>query len=70
MRKVRPGIEASDPPATTASVSFTIAQKLNVDVPITEQVHAVLHEGRHLFDAIKQLLTRARKDELWGFAAR
>ena len=37
-----------------------------VDAPITEQVYHVLHEGRPLLDAMKQLMTRTQKSELWG----
>lgn len=51
----------------TAKAAWAVARQLGVDVPITEQVHAVLHEGRPLMEAMKQLLTRAQKEELWGF---
>ena len=50
----------------TARAAWRLAQKLGVDVPITEQVYHVLHEGRPLLEAMKLLLTRAQKDELWG----
>lgn len=50
----------------TAKAAFELAQKHGVDVPITEQVFHVLHRGRPLFDALKMLLTRAQKEELWG----
>lgn len=50
----------------TARAAWRLAQKLGVDVPITEQVYHVLHEGRPLLEAMKMLLTRAQKDELWG----
>ncbi len=51
----------------TAKAAWQVAQKLGVEVPITEQVYYVLHEGRPLMEAMKQLLTRAQKEELWGF---
>lgn len=51
---------------STARAAWRLAQKLGVDVPITEQVYHVLHEGRPLLDAMKLLLTRAQKDERWG----
>jgi glycerol-3-phosphate dehydrogenase (NAD(P)+) len=51
----------------TAKAAWELAQEKGVDVPITEQVYRVLHEGRTLFDAMKHLLTRAQKHELWGF---
>lgn len=53
----------------TARAAWRLAQKLGVDVPITEQVYHVLHEGRPLLEAMKMLLTRAQKDELWGISA-
>ena len=54
----------------TAKAAWQLAQEKGVDVPITEQVYHVLHERRSLFDAMKQLLTRAQKHELWGFEVR
>ncbi len=54
----------------TARAAWRLAQKLGVDVPITEQVYAVLHEGRPLLLAMKLLLTRAQKTELWGLPTR
>ena len=51
----------------TAKAAHALGQKLNVDMPITEQVYTVLHEGRPLKEAIMRLLDRAQKHELWGF---
>lgn len=51
----------------TAKAAYELAQRHRVDVPITEQVYSVLHQKRPLFEAMKLLLTRAHKDELWGF---
>ncbi len=50
----------------TAKAAWQLAQKHGVDVPITEMVYRVLHEGMPLLDAMKALMTRAQKDELWG----
>jgi glycerol-3-phosphate dehydrogenase (NAD(P)+) len=50
----------------TAAATFDLAQKLGVDMPITEQVYHVLHRGRPLLEALKLLLTRAQKEELLG----
>lgn len=50
----------------TARAAYRLGQKLGVDLPITEQVYHVLHEERPLLEAMKMLLTRAQKDELWG----
>ena len=51
---------------STAAATHELAKKLGVDMPITEQVHAVLHEGRPLLEALKLLVTRAQKTELTG----
>ncbi len=50
----------------TSAAAWALAQKLGIDMPITEQVFHVLHEGRPLLDAIKLLVTRAQKEELVG----
>jgi glycerol-3-phosphate dehydrogenase (NAD(P)+) len=50
----------------TSAAAWALAQRLGVDMPITEQVFHVLHEGRPLLDAIRLLVTRAQKEELLG----
>jgi glycerol-3-phosphate dehydrogenase (NAD(P)+) len=50
----------------TSAATYALAKKLGVDMPITEQVYHVLHEGRPLLEALKLLLTRAGKPELQG----
>ena len=50
----------------TAKAAWQLAQRHGVDVPITEQVYRVLHEGLPLLEAMKKLMTRAQKEELWG----
>ncbi len=50
----------------TAAAGHDLAQKLGVDMPITEQVYHVLHQGRPLLEALKLLVTRAQKEELLG----
>ncbi len=47
----------------TALAARAIGLREGVEMPITEQVHAVLHEGRPLLEAIQRLLTRPFKDE-------
>lgn len=51
---------------TTSAAAWALAQKRGVDMPITEQVHAVLHQGRSLLEALRLLVTRAEKAELVG----
>ncbi len=54
---------------STAKAAYELAKKHGVEVPITEQVYHVLHEGRSLLDAMQRLMNRSQKSELWGFAA-
>ena len=46
----------------------SVAQKLGVDMPITEQVYRVPHERRPLDLALRTLMERSHKDELQGIA--
>jgi glycerol-3-phosphate dehydrogenase (NAD(P)+) len=50
----------------TAAAACALARKIGVEMPITENVYAVLHERRPLADAVRMLLERAYKDELAG----
>ena len=52
----------------TSAAAWALAQKLGVDMPITEQVYRVLHERRPLDLALRTLMERAHKDELQGIA--
>ncbi|MFZ0951716.1 MAG: NAD(P)H-dependent glycerol-3-phosphate dehydrogenase [Candidatus Sulfotelmatobacter sp.] len=49
---------------TTAAVG--LAQARAVEMPITEQMHAILHEGKAPRDAIRDLMTRSSKSETPG----
>jgi glycerol-3-phosphate dehydrogenase (NAD(P)+) len=42
----------------TTSATLALARKHNIDMPITEQMHAVLHEGRAPSAAIRELMER------------
>jgi glycerol-3-phosphate dehydrogenase (NAD(P)+) len=46
---------------TTAAVGLARARHL--EMPITEQMHAILHEGKPPRDAIQELMTRSGKSE-------
>jgi len=46
---------------TTAAVG--LAKARGVEMPITEQMHAILHEGKSPREAIQQLMTRTGKQE-------
>ncbi len=47
---------------TTAAVG--LARARGIEMPITEQMHAILHEGRSPREAIHELMTRSGKSEL------
>src|SRR5438552_840063 len=51
---------------STAAAARGLARTLGVDMPITEQVYHVLHQGRPLLEAVRQLLERDYKEELEG----
>ena len=44
---------------STSAAAYALAQKLGVEMPITEQVYHVLHRGRPLLEAARALLERA-----------
>lgn len=48
---------------TTASSAHKLAQKLGVEMPITHQVHAMLHEGKPAVAALMDLMGRQRRAE-------
>jgi glycerol-3-phosphate dehydrogenase (NAD(P)+) len=50
----------------TAHAAHSLAKKHNVEMPITEQVYMVLHQGRSLFEAMTILMTREQRQELYG----
>jgi len=47
----------------TTEATMRLAQKLKVEMPITEQMHAVLYEGRAPKEAIRELMERRLKHE-------
>lgn len=47
----------------TTAATMELARKLRVEMPITEQMYAVLYEGRSPKDAIRELMERRLKDE-------
>ena len=47
----------------TTAAAQTLALRMNVEMPITEQMHAVLYEGRSPRDAIRQLMERRLRGE-------
>jgi len=56
MRQVAEGVK-------TAKVAKELAQKINVDAPIVDAMHAIIHEGMSVRDVISKLLTRPARSE-------
>ncbi len=48
----------------TARVAVALARKKNVEMPITEQMYAILENGKSPQKAIEELMTRAAKSEI------
>jgi glycerol-3-phosphate dehydrogenase (NAD(P)+) len=47
----------------TTNAAVGLAQKMNVEMPITEQMYAILHDEKSPKDAIRELMTRPGKVE-------
>jgi glycerol-3-phosphate dehydrogenase (NAD(P)+) len=52
--------------AYTVRATVELAKRYEVEMPIAEQVHAVLYEGKDVRASVVDLLARASKDELTG----
>jgi len=50
----------------TTRSALELARRLDVDMPITEQVHAVLFERKSPKQAVSDLMTRPLRQEFWG----
>ena len=48
----------------TTNAAVLLAQRHGVEMPITEQMHLILHEGKSPRDAIQDLMMRSSKSEL------
>ena len=44
--------------------AYKLLTKYDVEMPITQEVYGVLFEGKKAKDAVFNLMTRARKDEI------
>jgi glycerol-3-phosphate dehydrogenase (NAD(P)+) len=51
---------------TTAEATYRAAREVNVIMPITEQTHLVLSEGKPIRQAMRDLMQRERGDEIAG----
>ena len=50
----------------TAKLVYQLAQRLKINMPITEQMYQILYEGKDAKSAVKALLERAPTDEFSG----
>lgn len=48
----------------TTNAAIGLARKMGVEMPITEQMHAILHDGKSPQEAIRDLMTRPSTSEL------
>jgi glycerol-3-phosphate dehydrogenase (NAD(P)+) len=51
---------------TSVSVKM-IAEKLNIDMPVSTEIYEILHRGKDAKESIKSLLGRSLKDEHYGY---
>lgn len=49
---------------TATEVAHDVAQKLGIDMPITNAIYAVVHDGLEPYEGIKGLMTRNKKNEV------
>jgi glycerol-3-phosphate dehydrogenase (NAD(P)+) len=47
----------------TTNAAVGLAQSYGVEMPISEKMHAILHEGKSPREAIHELMTRSAKSE-------
>jgi len=47
----------------TTAAAVGLAQTRGVEMPITEQMHAILHQGKSPREAIRELMARSGKSE-------
>jgi glycerol-3-phosphate dehydrogenase (NAD(P)+) len=50
----------------TTRAAFELARRVEVEMPITEQMYAILYEGRAPAEALRALMTRDPKPEEWS----
>ena len=48
----------------TTNAAVGLARKMSVEMPITEQMHAILQEGKAPKEAIRELMTRPSTSEV------
>jgi glycerol-3-phosphate dehydrogenase (NAD(P)+) len=49
----------------TTNAAVGLATKHKVEMPITQQMHAILHQGKTPGEAIRELMSRPSTSEVW-----
>lgn len=49
----------------TTEAVYNMAQRLGIEMPITEAVYGILFEGKQPHDVVQELMTRSAKQEEW-----
>ena len=60
------GMEMVAEGVDTARAAHALAQQEGIEMPIVEQVHAVLFENLSAREAVETLMLRLPRPELWG----
>ncbi len=63
IKDIMRGTEVVVEGAATCKSAHKLAKNLGVEMPITEKVYEVLYEGKNPAEAVKELMTRSRKEE-------
>ena len=50
----------------TTEAAYELAAEHQVEMPITEQMYAVVHQGRNPSEAVRALMNRDPKSEEWS----
>lgn len=66
LAEIQDGMVSVAEGVTTTRAARELARRFGVEMPITEQVYAVLFEGKSPHAAVDELLARASRDELTG----
>lgn len=63
LQQVLDGTEMAPEGVWTVKSALALAKNMKIEMPITEQVHAVLFDGRSPLDGVKELMLRPTKSE-------
>ncbi len=50
----------------TTKSCYKLAAAVGVEMPILEQTHQILYEGKPCRDAVQELVQQSLKEESWG----